>query len=831
MALQYSSEAGTLIIPGSYADAKVVSAPSGIASNGIIFAVGESDSGPSYAEEENLAKNGFGPDQKSEFLAKYGSGQLSDAFVNAVNASNDVGIPGNFTLFYPIKTNSSVKGSAALPAIGGGTYANITAKAAGKPGNLITRSITSTAEAVPTTGSFLLCSPQVSTEVSAIADGKAADTCTLAAGDTPTTMVASIAAMDRVIATGGVARAVINTTRNIAVAASGFTATFTANTAWAVTPTVGDLLRIPSGSLFATANEGAYAVLSATPTVIVAVKLLDAAGAGAAKTAPSTEASISSITPSDFECYSPVTISNEAGAVVPGLGKSLEIANTSTGVFSDLAFKFNSPTVAPTAVTWVSKASAPYVIASGQEYAVTLNVIRQRDAINENIYVGRGPVLSLGYVGTTATAVIANGVMTLTLVGGASSGLSPIVITLSDFPTVGALCQYLGSLGGFTAAPTLLTYSSVASTKLDPGTYQLATTHGAKTGRIKVDGADFASAIASDSVLVDVTPPGLATALVGLPDVVSLGFLSGGSRGATTNADIQGALDAMLAIKGNFVVPLFSNDASVDIAAGKTDVASTYDIASIHSMVRSHTLEASKYKNRKRRLSLNSFSGAFNDAKEAAGNMASYRAWMTFQNTSSGNASGTLTVFPSWNAAIKAAAMQAGGIYKDITGKFIQVNAATCPGYNPGLISHVEAALKSGLLPMTAESGFSWVSDQSTYAVDDNFVYNSLQAMYALDLIMATSEERMELAFKGQSLADVNATIGVTVFGNILDDLRKTFKLIGASDDAPRGFKDLVVKVLNGNAMVVSCQIKLATSIKFIPIVFMVSAITQSAQG
>jgi hypothetical protein len=32
-------------------------------------------------------------------------------------------------------------------------------------------------------------------------------------------------------------------------------------------------------------------------------------------------------------------------------------------------------------------------------------------------------------------------------------------------------------------------------------------------------------------------------------------------------------------------------------------------------------------------------------------------------------------------------------------------------------------------------------------------------------------------------------------------------------DDAPRGFKNVVIKV-NGNAMVVSCQIKLATSIK-----------------
>ena len=146
-------------------------------------------------------------------------------------------------------------------------------------------------------------------------------------------------------------------------------------------------------------------------------------------------------------------------------------------------------------------------------------------------------------------------------------------------------------------------------------------------------------------------------------------------------------------------------------------------------------------------------------------------------------------------------------------------------------MSNVETALKAGLLPIGKDNGgYYWVSDQTTYSVDSNFVYNSLQAMYAADIVASTVEQRMERAFVGQSLADVSAALATTVFGSIMDDIR-TLKYIAPSDDAPRGFKNTTIKIINGNAMVITSEIKLTTSIKFIPITFMITAIQQTANS
>src|ERR1035438_9458734 len=131
--------------------------------------------------------------------------------------------------------------------------------------------------------------------------------------------------------------------------------------------------------------------------------------------------------------------------------------------------------------------------------------------------------------------------------------------------------------------------------------------------------------------------------------------------------------------------------------------------------------------------------------------------------------------------------MQAAGGYRDITHKYITISGYTASGYTPGLVSNVETALEAGLLPIGKDNGgFFWVSDQTTYSVDANFVYNSLQAMYAADVVASTVEQRMERAFVGQSLADVSAALATTVFGSIMDDIR-TLKYIAPSDDAPRG--------------------------------------------
>lgn len=832
MAFSYISDDGELIVPGAYSKIQVAPNTSGLASSGIIMLVGESESGPSYADEgTDLYKNLFGPDQKADVITKYGSGPLVDAYQALTAASADSQITGQVNRVLFAKTNTSAKATSTLTALDSTTYGILTASAGGAPGNLILRTVTAKpSEVIPTTGSFILATPSLTTTVNFRVNGGAVvGPASLAAADSPTTMVATINALSGVAATGGASRGTIaNTVSVVLTHDSGYAAHLTGT--FTNMPVKNDILIIPTGSAFATANEGTYWVSSVSTGRIDIYKLIDAAAA--TQTAPTTETVTAA--PADIVAYSPVVISLEAGNPSIGLGKSLEIAETSTGSFSTLCFQYpdaNQPVGSvPTAASFVSTTASPYVITSSAEYGATISLVRQTDATNQAIDIESSVILTLGYKGTTASAVISGTTMTLTLAGGGSSGLSPLTVNLKSYRTVADLCQYLNTLTDFSAAPALASKGSIYSVNLDDGTYTFATDKGAKTGRIKADGYLTAQAITNQSNLVTLTPNGTATKLPGMPAAVAGAFLSGGTKGATTNATIQGALDALKTCRGNFLVPLFSTNAADDIANDATDAASTYDITSINAACKSHVLSVSTLKQSRYRQAFLSYWDTFDNCMNASSNTSHPRCTMVFQKVITTNASGVITTFKPWMTAVLAAAMKAAGNYRDITGKFINISGIVDPtSYSNQNITSEEKALKAGLLPIIHEEdgGYTWVSDQTTYTVDGNFFFNSTTAVYNGDIVALTAQKRMGLAFKGQSLADAGAESGKTVLKAILDDLRAA-KWIAPSQDAPKGYKEPVVKILNGNVMACSCEIKISTGIKFIPISFLVTPITDS---
>lgn len=838
MAQKHVTTEGTLIVPGAYADVRVQQNPAGLATTGVVVLVGEADAGDHYSDEVSLRDNAFGPGQYTAMKAKYKSGPLVDAFVGLTNASNDPNIIGAVNRVIVVKTNSGVKASGTLPAIGGGTYCNVLAKAAGKLGNLISRTLTEeTGEELPTTGDSIICPPQVSTVVAFRANGGAEVSTTISASDTPDTIVSAINGLSGVAATGGVDRAILGgVAGSVAITVdSGFQVHFTlTGTTLDNVPEVGDILYVPTGSPLNAAAEGTYVVTNATTTRIDAYKLLDAAGTGDDLTPPTTQAAQAIAATTDLQAFSPVVITLEAGVVVPGLGKSLEVAESGSNSFGDIAFTFASATSSPPAApaTWVSTSDAPAVIEAAQEYSVSLNAARQADGIDETVTVGGDVVLTLGYKGTTGSAVIADGVLTITVVGGA--GASPAAIQLADFDTINDLASYIGSLTGFTAAAATPTLGQESPLTLDEGTYAIGSTMGAATGRIKSDGAEFLSVINAQHPLVDVAAVTPATKLVGLPDVASMAFLTGGSRGATANSDITGALTKMETIRCNFVVTLFSRDASLDVAEGLTDASSSYTIDSINTLLRAHCLKMSKKKARRPRLGFASCRATFKDAKRKAAQLASPRVAMFFQDVRDTNADGDLVQFQPWMAAVKAAGMQAAGFYRPIVAKFVAISGALCAlgGFDDQLDDDLEDALTSGLCPIVRDEngGYKWCSDQTTWTRDENFVFNSIQAMYVSDIIATSAAQRMELAFVGQSVADISAALAKTVFEGILADFKR-LKLTAASDDgAQKGWKNMSIE-LTGGAMDINVEVKLAGALYFINIGFLATPVVQTANG
>lgn len=463
------------------------------------------------------------------------------------------------------------------------------------------------------------------------------------------------------------------------------------------------------------------------------------------------------------------------------------------------------------------------LVVSAEEPEVQIDINRQDTNVNESFLANAEVALEIGYVGTTATITITDSLLTTTVTGGSGANLS---IDLAQYTTLGVLASFIASQTGYScsAVPESTQTSPV---KLDNITAQgiCSTAVGLKPGRVKKAAANTQKVLDQSSVL-DFVP----TATKGLPDVMdSKAFLAGGAKGATFAADVVDAMIDLEGINVNFVIPLISRDATDDIADGLTDATSTYTIDAVNTLVKNHVLKMSTAKLKKHRSAVLSFWGDYSDAKAKAGSLAHYRVSLCMQRTSQVDSEGVTQNFLPWHTACIAAGMQAAGFYKSITNKFANVISYEDPdGFDSGSPGDIEEALDAGLLFLEKMvTGNKWVADQTTYGIDTNFVYNSLQASYSADLVSLDLADSFQNAFVGQSLADVDAATALSFLASKMDQYKKQ-KLLAASDDAPLGFKNAKVKI-NGPILEVSVEIKLSTAILFIPISIEISQVTSVA--
>lgn len=460
---------------------------------------------------------------------------------------------------------------------------------------------------------------------------------------------------------------------------------------------------------------------------------------------------------------------------------------------------------------------------SAAEANVELNVVRQDVGLNETLEAKGEIALQIGYQGTTATLTISGNNLTTTVTGGSGANLA---IDISAFSTVADLAAFIASKPGYTASATTLA-QQLRPSELDKVSAIGIASSGAglMPGRIKKSLSNFKAAIAS-SAAVDFA----ATATSGLPSPIStFTFLAGGAKGATSGANIVDALSKLESVVVNFVVPLFSRDASDDIADGLTDSASTYTIDAIHAATKTHVLKESTPILKRYRLAILSFWGIYSDAKDKAQTLANYRCSMAFQKVSQVDSQGSVVTYLPWMGAAVAAGMQAAGFYKGITNKLANVISFVDPdGFDSGSPGDVEDALLAGLLILQKQTaGTTWVSDQTTYGFDTNFVYNSLQASYLADIVAADLADALKKAFVGQSLADVDAATALAFIATKMEEYRR-IKAITGDDEAPLGYRNAKVSI-SGPVMSISLEIKLSTTIYFIPIELSISQVQSSA--
>lgn len=458
------------------------------------------------------------------------------------------------------------------------------------------------------------------------------------------------------------------------------------------------------------------------------------------------------------------------------------------------------------------------LVQSSQEPKVQVDIKRSDISLNESFTVGSDVVLWAGYQGTTASASISNGTLSFTVAGGSGSNLS---INLSEHATLSDLADFINSQVGYVAKVNP-SFGQISPLNLDEATFDCAVTGNFAPGGFKIAAYSFKSEI-DKSKAVSFS---LSTKY-GLPAIQAKAFLSGGSKGGTSAADIVKAFDALKTIDVNFVVPLFSRDASLDIADGLTDSSSTYTIDAINSLAKTHVLSVSTPAIQKHRMAFVSYDGKYVDAKNKAGDMGHYRVAFCIQRPTITDSEGKVVEKQPWLMSCIAAGMQAAAFYKPIFNKLLNVISVKDPeGFDSGDAGSLEDALSAGLLVSEkAVDGDSWVSDQTTYTKDTNFVYNSIQAVYNSDLLSLDLSKSIKKAYVGKSLADIDAGLVSSFLSTKAESYRQQ-KLITSSKDAPLGYKNDKVTIVAPN-LEISIEFKLSTGVYFAPISLFFSQVSK----
>jgi hypothetical protein len=603
--------------------------------------------------------------------------------------------------------------------------------------------------------------------------------------------VKNITGMDRQ-STVGLSGVTFNTTSN-----SNGTFVMSLSTSWAAQPKAGDYVKVASP--FAGVAAGLYQVTTSTSSSFTCSRLSN--GSSGATGSQLVAGPIS-------QGAQPFTVLKPA---IDGLGKSMEIVSEPSSICKN-----------PATGAAAAFATGKPLLVSGAEYKVSTTISRSNTT--DTFKSGGSVIASFGCIEELADMVVGSSDIKFRI-----NGSEIFACAYDQFPTIKDVVDFANSQTGFSGAVTTSSFNLTASSSLDRGTFKLsASSASSKPARVKKDAIEFQTN-ASGGSLATVSLAGVQS---GLPEAMDLAqFLTGGAKGGSTGANWVSAIDACQGVITNFMVPLISKDASADILTGDTESTSTYTVDAVNAYLKSHVVDMSSLKARKNRSAIVSKSGTYEEQKQAASSLASYRVSMAFQDVKAISGSGTIVQYQPWMAAIIAAGMQAAAGYRGIVKKFANISGIVKPekDFDTKIPSNLEDALTAGLLILepVQTGGFRWVSDQTTYSADNNFVYNSLQAVYIADIMALTLIQNFDRAIVGKSVAEISAQIALVFLESEMFNFLR-LKFIAPSDDAPKGYKNAKV-TLKGGVMSIYLEAKLAGLIYFVPIQFEISQVEQTA--
>lgn len=464
----------------------------------------------------------------------------------------------------------------------------------------------------------------------------------------------------------------------------------------------------------------------------------------------------------------------------------------------------------------------PQLVIAAVEPSATLKLDQKRDDIQEEGTVGGSVTMTVGNDGTngnTAASITVDDSSIILL-----EDATPVhTLPKSSYVTLSQVAAEINLKAGWSATITDSAFNQLSPDSIDHVTALGAWTDAAEEpARLKND-ADSVALYFENSSLASIEDQ----ADTGLPDAVAETSLAGGTRGATAPVDIINALDKFTKFHVNSIVPLFSRDATADIADGLTDAASTYTIDGIHQAVKTHISLMKTTKKRSERQGYLSYKDTFVNCKSKAGELADGRLQLMIQDVRQVDAQGNIRFFQPWAGSCLMAGARGGApIGEPLTFKFLNASGIrhtsqpmstaeedVVVDFDPDL--QTDEAIQAGITFLEAPQtgGFRVVVDNTTYGVDNNFVYNRANVLYAADIVAFNFRNQLENTFVGRK-----NTVSPTTVSSVASQILATFLAQGvtvSTADAPQGYKNLTVE-LQGNTLYVNVIIKLVEGIDFV---------------
>lgn len=329
-------------------------------------------------------------------------------------------------------------------------------------------------------------------------------------------------------------------------------------------------------------------------------------------------------------------------------------------------------------------------------------------------------LLTLAYTGAGTTAKVT---VTATQVSLQIDSADPTVIALAEYPTVRRLVERLSSEPDWTVTMTPGAADLAALNAIDGLTDANGKAQGGVilTGNLQVI-IDWINSAAED--LVTATR---AVAAVAVPANLPYTYLGGGSNGAATNQDWDDAFEALEAEDTQWIVPLSASSA-------------------VWGLADTHCQYMSTVGRKERRCFVGNNTGlSAEQATADAQALNSDRTAYVYPGFYDYNANGVLTLMPAYLlAAMVGAAFAALTPGEPMTNKSLRIRGLETLVAMP---SDTDYLIRGGVLAVyqNARGGYRVAKSISTWQNNQNYNRIEISTGFALDYVVRTVRERMEL--------------------------------------------------------------------------------------